>query len=405
MRVRHRDGHYVWVEATGSPVFDPGTGALVEILGVNRDISDRMRLEHELYEAQRAEVAARLASSATHDLNNLLLTIIAFGESLQASLPRGSEQATDAQEISRAALNAGKLTRQLLGLTRPPRHEVEVFSVNDVVAQVATMVARVHPECSVRTHLEPGAPGLLGESGRLEQVLLNLALNACSAGGGAPTHVELSTRLDGDRVILTCADDGPGVPEDLRDRILEPFFTTRAAQGGSGIGLSTARRIVEDWGGTVTAHASPAGGAAFVVSLPAAPAAESEPLPPPATGGRVLVIEPQPTIRTVLRRYFEHSGFGAVCVSHEEEALRAFSSASDLVMILADDRNRGWDLARALDQRRATPRILTSGSCEAPVDLGPHEVYLSKPFSSGDLTAAVRRLLGPSLETPRLSRG
>lgn len=142
MRVRHKARHYVWIEATASPVFDPENGELVEILGVNRDMSERMRLEHELYEAQRSEVAALLATSAAHDLNNLLLLITGIGESLEAALSEDPELQSDAVAVSHAALTAGTLTRQLVGLGRPSEAKASVFAANDVLESVAATVAR-----------------------------------------------------------------------------------------------------------------------------------------------------------------------------------------------------------------------------------------------------------------------
>lgn len=397
MRVRHKEGHYVWIEATASPVFEPTSGELVEILGVNRDISDRMRLEHELYEAQRAEIAVRLAGSAAHDLNNLLTIISALGESLERGI-LDEELRGDATTIRHAALSAGKLTRQLLGLSRPARIESEVFSANDVVEQVAAIADRVDPgRCRVRTRLDPKGPSLRGEASRLEQVLLNLALNACAAAGDEGVDVTLTSRLDGERVTLTCEDDGPGIPKELLERIFEPFFTTRAERGGSGIGLATARRIVDGWGGAISVESTWGEGATFTVSLPAAGASASEIWSRPnaeASRGRVLVIEPQPAVRDAIRRFFTEAGYTCACVNSEKEALRAIEASEAFTVVVADEREDGWELARSVSRRSLTPRILMSGGREAPEELEAGEVYLSKPFSSGDLTGAVRRLLG-----------
>lgn len=397
MRVRHKAGHYVWIEATASPVFDPDTGELTEILGVNRDVSDRMRLENELYEAQRAETAARLAGSAAHDLNNLLTTIATLGELLEEQLAGDAELSSDARAVRHAALSAGKLTRELLGLARPVEHGAVSFAANDVVERVAGMVDRVdRRRCRVRAHLDPADPLIRGEPSRLEQILLNLALNACAAATDRPLSVTLASRLDDDRVVLSCEDDGPGIPLELHERIFEPYFTTRRHDGGTGIGLSTVKRIVEGWDGSITLESAPGKGATFRVSLPAAgsSAPAARPLGTDTGDARALVIESDPAVREAVRAFLEHAGYVTVCVSREDDARRAVERRETFSMVLADDRGQGWSVARTLEGLQDAPKILVSGGHEAPVDLGPHEVFLRKPFSSGDLFAAVRRLVG-----------
>lgn len=395
MRVRHAEGHYVWIEATASPVFDPESGDLVEILGINRDISDRIRLEHELYQAQRSEVAALMASSATHDLNNLLMMIAALAESLEEGLSAAGEMRADAAAVRSAALNAGSLTRQLLGLSAPPRVAGSVFSANDMVRHVAAMADRVDAKrCRVEARIDPADPHLRGEASQLEQVLLNLVLNACACSTvERPVRVTLATRVDGERVVLTCEDDGPGIPVELHERIFEPRFTTRSEQGGSGLGLSTARRITEGWGGTIRVDSAPGEGACFTISLPGAGPGEVNPREA-SSGRHVLVIEPQAPLRAAIRRFLDRAGHACTCVAGESEAVRAFEEHPETALIIADDRPAGWEIARSLGRSRPTPVLYMSAAGAPPDDLAHDELFLAKPFSSGDLAAAVRTVLG-----------
>lgn len=228
---------------------------------------------------------------------------------------------------------------------------------------------------------------------------MNLALNACAAGEQMerPLEIILSSSLRGEQVILHCEDNGPGVPDELKARIFEPFFTTRRGQGGTGIGLSTARRIAEGWGGSMSLVNKPGRGATFAVTLPAVDGTQRDVAPPaarPESRGRALIFDSSPPVRDALRKFLAHSGYGSICVSNESEARRAFSERDDIVLIVADERSVGWRVARDLNQERATPRILLSGGNTFPEEIEAGEVYLAKPFSSGDLTAAIRRVLG-----------
>ena len=259
---------------------------VVGAIGVGLDLTDQMELEARLERSTRMESIGRLAGGVAHDFNNLLTAITGYSDLLVSGLPDG-EQRHDAEEIRRAAKRATDLTGQLLAVGRRSVLKPEFVSPNVVIDEMRNMLHRViGDEIAVHFELDPAIPFVLADPGQLEQVILNLAVNARDAmpDGGRLTIATRAVRTDRDRpgappsrVAIVVSDTGIGMDEATRIRIFEPFFTTKAQGKGTGLGLSTAYGIVSQSGGSIRVVSEPGAGAAFTITLAAASAGERVP--------------------------------------------------------------------------------------------------------------------------------
>jgi signal transduction histidine kinase len=235
-----------------------------------RVAEEELRASREqLQQSQRMETLGRLAGGVAHDFNNILTTISGYGELLLHQLPPDSPHREEVGEILAAAGRAARLTGQLLAFGRRQVFNLRMLDLNEVVREVQKTLARALGEnVRIELSLEPALRRVSADADQLEQVLMNLAVNARDAmpRGGV---LRLSTRADGDFVELEAADTGVGMTPEVRARAFEPFFTTKEKGKGTGLGLSTAYGIVRQSGGTISVESAPGRGAAFRIRLPA----------------------------------------------------------------------------------------------------------------------------------------
>jgi PAS domain S-box-containing protein len=276
-----KDGTTTDIEVYSAIIELDGRWACV---GTLLDASERERLSQELRQAQKMEAVGQLAGGIAHDFNNILTAIISYADLAIADLPQENQVRLDVAEIRAAGLRAAALTRQLLAFSRRQTLEPRVVNVNDVVLPMTNMLRRLIGE-RITLDIEPGneLPRVLADPGQLEQVLLNLVVNARDVmpdGGG----LVISTRAEtvgeeqgsthpglapGPYVAIRVRDTGPGIPEHVIGRIFEPFFTTKPAGKGTGLGLSVVYGIVKQTGGSVSVERTSAEGTTFTVLLPA----------------------------------------------------------------------------------------------------------------------------------------
>ena len=398
-RMRHRDGHYVWVRDHSLVVEDAHGHAFAR--GFLLDITERKNLEEQLQQAQKLDALGQFAGGVAHDFNNLLTAIGGYADLAGAAIEPGSTGAHSLGGIKTAAAEAASLTSQLLSFSR--RHVVErrLVDLNEIVRESVTLLERTAgPEVGVSLDLAEPLPLLSGDPAQLKQVVLNLALNACDAmpDGGTLT---LETVTAGDSVVLRVRDTGTGMDAETRLRAMEPFFTTKAEGAVTGLGLSVVHGVVSSLGGSVTIDSTPGGGATVEVTLPAANQEHGVVVEPQLAGdhARVLVVEDREVVRHLARDVLEAAGFDVTTAASGPEALAVSDESFDLLLSdVVMPEMSGPALAVRLRELHPTLRVLfMSGYTDDVLDAVELQrsdtAFLRKPFGNDDLVGAVQELL------------
>ncbi|HET8732301.1 MAG TPA: PAS domain S-box protein, partial [Anaeromyxobacteraceae bacterium] len=421
IRAARRDGGLRSLEGTCRNLLaDPAVGAVVLNL---RDVTERQLLEDHVRQAQRLESIGRLAGGVAHDFNNLLTVILSSGETMQAARARGAD--VDPEDLS-AVMEAGTrgrdLTRQLLAFARKQVIEPVALDLNRVLRGSEKLLRRVLGE-DVRLEVRPGAAlwPTLADPSQVEQVLVNLAVNARDAmPGGGTLVVETANASDsppggagpaecrsGEWVRLSVRDTGVGMAPEVLAHIFEPFFTTKEKGKGTGLGLATVHGIVAQAGGHVHVESAPGSGTTFQVCLPRTEEQRADEGAPvetvPLEGGEtILVVEDDPRVRAVTVRALSGSGYAVLSAGSGEEAIavaRANAGAIDLVV--TDVVMPGMDGREVVDAlRRELPRLrvlYVSGYTQDVISrrgvLDSGVEFLPKPFTASALLARVRAVL------------
>jgi two-component system cell cycle sensor histidine kinase/response regulator CckA len=414
------DGQTSVFLATKTPYRD-AAGAVMGLIGIAHDVTERRRLEAELQQAQKMEAIGRLAGGVAHDFNNILSVIRGFSDLAQRQLGGADASVDDwLQQVTRAADQGTGLTRQLLAFSRRQPIETEVLSLNAVVADMDALLRRVLGEDLRLVTVFGASPGAVqANRGQLEQVVMNLAVNARDAmpEGGKLTVETAEVALDedaagrlgltpGTHVRLKVTDTGTGMDAELQTRIFEPFFTTKGVGRGTGLGLSTVYGIVTQNGGHIGVHSALGIGSTFVIHLPAAPPEAVTPRADMEVGGgegltgTLLVAEDDDVLRGLIQAMLEEGGYDVLTARSGDEALEiasAFSGGIDaLVTDVVMPGMRGPDLAARLRSKRPELRVVfITGYGNHPFeqDLRPGDTFLTKPFGMEALLSALGEIL------------
>lgn len=406
-RMHHKNGSWRTVLAsTHNCLAAPEIGGVLLML---RDITDEVRREEELRQAQKMESVGQLAGGVAHDFNNLLTVILGNVEEAQAEAhlnPRLHEALLD---IQKAGKRAATLTRQLLTFSRRQMLAPQVFDLNAAVLDMKRMLARVLKE-NVAIEFTPTAAPLLIEAdrGQLDQVLLNLALNASDAmANGGTLQLELGVDEATDRVVLKVSDNGTGIAPEVLPRIFEPFFTTKEVGKGTGLGLATVYGIIRQSRGSITVRSELGRGTTFTIVVPRAKGSQAA-TQEDATGsahqqgqGVILLAEDDDALRKLVRRALESRGFRVLEAADGGEARSIFDGCGGRVDILISDyvmpHLGGRPLVERLRARKPDLKVLLmSGHVDADGDawaLQSRIDFLPKPFSTAELVDKVRRIL------------
>jgi hypothetical protein len=391
----------LWFEASLTRFRDEGDERL---LVVARDVGERLALEAKLRQSQKMEAIGRLAGGAAHDFNNLLMAISGSAELLLAAAASEEDLRVTVGEILRATEHGADLTRRLLALARPTAMSRRALDLNGVVGGLEKMLSRLIGEHVVLVlDLAPELDPVHADPGEIEQVLLNLALNARDAMPGGGT-LRISTRPHPAGTSLEVADSGAGLDPLIRERIFEPFFSTKHAEQGAGLGLFVVYSIVNDLGGAIRVESKPGEGACFRVDLPRSReplARQAAATPSDGAGGRerILVVEDRRELRELMRATLEAAGYAILTAADGIEAL-ALADTRNVDLVVTDvvmPRLGGKALVRALRQTNPRLRALfVSGHLEHASDPGAlddGERLLRKPFPLEGLRRAVREVL------------
>jgi signal transduction histidine kinase len=402
-RLRRPNGELRHVRLQGFSV--DGADGHVELRGTMLDVTDQVRLREERAHAQKMEAVGRLAGGIAHDFNNLLTVITGSLELLADRIG----PAPELDDSHRALSSAASLTGRLLAFGRKAQLSLRLLDPNELVQSTMALMHRlVGDEVRLETALAPGLPQLHVDPIELERALVNLVVNARDAmpGGGVVRICSACQETPrGLYVELSVEDEGPGVPEAERAHIFEPFYTTRADRGGTGLGLATVLGTAEQHGGTVRVLDRPGGGSIFSIVLPAVPAAraskQSRDAGVPATKSptrplELLVIDDEAMVAHVTRRTLEKRGHVVRVATQPEEALaiwRERGTRIDLVICdVAMAHLRGPELVARLAAIGVTPRVLfITGYSEEAVHAGLTHPVLSKPFTAAALFEAIHQ--------------
>jgi two-component system, cell cycle sensor histidine kinase and response regulator CckA len=385
------------------------------------DMSEKRRLEAQFQHAQRLEVVGRLAGGVAHDFNNLLTVVLANAELATATLAADDPAVDYLAQIQEAGARASQLTQQLLAFGRRQIMQPRVFAVDDLVRGTEMLLRRViREDIALVTALEAEGARVRADRGQLEQVLMNLVVNARDAmlGPGTITITtgrEASAARGGDpRVAITVRDTGAGMDEHTLAHVFEPFFTTKPVGRGSGLGLAITYGVIEQSGGTIRVQSAPGAGTTFEILLPetTAPAAPfAAPAAKPMRGSEtILVVEDDPGVLNVTSRILEAHGYRVMATSGPEEAMAAAEKHGGPIHLVISDLVMpgmgGLELARRVVQGHPEARVLyVSGyagdAVPAEVLSGMAGTFLPKPFTTAELAGKVREILDtPTARAP-----
>jgi two-component system cell cycle sensor histidine kinase/response regulator CckA len=433
---RKKNGETSIIEKALTPLRD-GSGQITHFISTGRDITERRKLESELQQAQKMDAIGRLAGGVAHDFNNLLLVISAYAELMLDSLAVEDPLRRNVGEIMSASRRAADLTRQLLAFGRKQMQLLQVLDLNTVIGEIAGMLPRLIGE-DIELVFVP-APDLgkvKADPIQIEQVVMNLAANARDAmpGGGTLTIETATVRVDesyvqrhsivppGDYVLLTVTDSGQGIGAEHLPHIFEPFYTTKEAGKGTGLGLATVYGIVKQNGGFVWVYSERGLGTTFKIYLPRVESLDSEVriTKPTESSPRgcetLLLVEDEESVRQASLQFLTQRGYTVLEANDGEAALRASREHPGQIHLMITDvvmpRLGGPRLAERLaDERPDMKVIFVSGYAENTV-LGHGKIdvttrFLQKPFSLKALARKVREVLesndAPALATT--SRG
>ena len=421
-RFRRGTGDYAYVLDRGSFHRD-AAGKPVRMVGMMVDLSERRQLEEQLRQAQKMEAVGQLAGGMAHDFNNIMTAVQLHTEFLLEALHATDPRRRDAEEVARAVSRAAGLTRQLLAFSRKQLLSPRLLDLNDTVRETAKMLRRLIGEhIALATALEQDLWPVCADEGQLEQVLLNLALNARDAmpGGGRLEIETANVTLDegaaaysapmapGAYVRLTVSDTGVGMDAKTRAKVFEPFFTTKPVGEGTGLGLAMVYGIVKQSGGYVWVESAPGKGSTFRIFLPRAPqGGDASQVSPavlvPARGAEtVLLVEDEDAVRGLARRVLQRQGYRVIEARNGREALEAADAhAGEIHLLLTDavmPELGGLELVTALRARRPGLRVLvvsgySSDDAERRGRAASGVAFLQKPFTMHQLASVVRAVI------------
>lgn len=422
-RYTHKNGSTVWCHVTVSLVRN-SSGEPKYLISVIEDITRRKNLEAQLRHSQKLEAIGRLAGGIAHDFNNILTVIIGNSELLLYNFEENNPLRKDVEQIKKVAERAASLTRQLLAFSRQQVLEARALNLNTVIADTEQMLRRLIGEhIELQTRLAPDLGFVKADPGQMEQVILNLAVNARDAmpGGGRltiETAGAILNRADlddqpevepGPFVTLIVSDTGPGIADEILAHIFEPFFTTKEVGEGTGLGLATVHGIITQSSGFIRVHSQPGQGTTFIIYLPQAETSPDLPQPLPAAiqphrgSETILLAEDEQAVRELAHRVLSESGYTVLEAHNGPEALHLseqYQGVIDLLLtdVLMPGGLSGPQLAEALSAAGRHLKVLYMsgytdkalahhGLLEAGINL------ITKPFSPDTLISKVRQIL------------
>jgi PAS domain S-box-containing protein len=421
--VRNASVRGATVSITGTPL-GGAAGGITGGVAVLRDVTRQRELEVQLSQSQKMDAIGRLAGGVAHDFNNLLVVIQSYVELVRDGLPASDPGRSDLGEVLSAARRAASLTKQLLAFSRSETIKPVTLQLNDLVSGIEKMLHRIIGEdIELSTRLSPDLGLVRADPGQLDQVILNLSVNARDAmpSGGQLVIETANVSYDsdyavahhnvtpGEFVVLSVSDTGIGMDAETQRRIFEPFFTTKEVGKGTGLGLATVYGIIQQAGGQIRVTSEPGRGSVFKVYIPRLIGRLDEgERPAPGSGlhiagGTILVVEDYPAVREVTARILRERGYNVFEARSAAEARVLFAAHGAKINLLLTDvimpECTGPQLARELSEQYADLRVLymsgyPGGASDRAGALEPDAAYIEKPFSPDSLAEKIRAVLG-----------
>ena len=404
-RYQRKNGTSLWCQSTVSIVCDT-EGKPLFLMVMLEDATESRLAAGQARQAEKMEVIGRLAGGIAHDFNNLLTGVLLYCDLLSAGIKRGSQLLQHVQEIRLAGEQGAALTQQLLAIARKQVPHPRAILLNEVVSSTENMVRRlIGEQIEFVTSLTPNLPTVLADEAQLRQVLLNLVLNARDAmpqGGRITVATRASDRFSTTHggVSLLVEDTGCGMDDDTRARLFEPFFTTKPLGQGTGLGLSTVKRIVSESGGIIEVESEAGYGTRIEVALPVTenfPIA-SVPVRSPA-GETILLVDDHSSARNSIGRVLHHAGYRVLQASSGKRALKVFAESPHRVDLLLADwmmpEMTGRELARKLRHQQPELKVILISGYHNPREGAPDASVelIRKPFAGRMLIERVRGVL------------
>ena len=428
LRWKHKDGTTKFLESSARPILD-SKGDLVGFAGIDRDVTERLRLEQQLLQTQKMEAIGTLAGGVAHDFNNLLSVILGNADLMLMELRKDHPFYNGIKEVRKAGTGAASLTRQLLAFSRQQVIQPEIINLNDVLHTTTKMLQRLIGEnIDFQTIPDPALEPIEADSGQMEQVIINLAVNARDAmpTGGRLTVETKNLDLNEDffksqgvegkagrYVMLRVNDTGSGMDQELLDHIFDPFFTTKGIERGTGLGLSTVYGIVKQNNGHIFVDSQPGQGSAFEVYLPAAKGEKETVTAEIVTKGSltgtetILVVEDDTQLQRLTSRILERYNYRVLQASSGDEALKVSQKHEGPInLILADVIMPGMnvrEMAESIQSRRKeTKTLYMSGHMDDTIShygiLEPGINFLQKPYTPEGLVRKIREVLDKKID-------
>jgi len=377
---------------------------------------EKESIREQLFQAHKMEAIGTLAGGIAHDFNNMLQGILGHASLLKSQLRTGTSLYDSADTIEHISERAAQLTRQLLGFARKGKYLVEPISINDVIAAVLKIISKTFDRnITIESHPGRDAMTIEGDRSQIEQVILNLCLNARDAmPGGGRLFIETSLQdnhlneavAPSQRVVITIADTGSGIAESVKEHIFEPFFTTKELGKGTGMGLAMAYGVVKNHNGTINVESSQGKGTVFTVSLPAVKPAvcmEQAAWTDPEPGrGTILVVDDEEYIRGIFRTMLEKLGYRVITAANGKEALEIYAEQREMIDLVVLDLimpvMSGKEAFDRLRQINDKVKILiasghtTAGEAGFPMQQGLPG-FIQKPFTLHSIAEKVQAML------------
>jgi two-component system cell cycle sensor histidine kinase/response regulator CckA len=431
-----KDIEMEWKHKTGSPIMVRFSSHIVRDQAgeidhfdlMVQDITRQRNLEDQLRQAQKMEAIGRLAGGVAHDFNNLLGVIIGYSELALDRIEPTSAVRGQVEQIRRAGERASALTRQLLAFSRQQVLDTKTLNLNAIISDMAQMLLRlIGEDVELQTKLDPQLHSIRGDQGQIEQVIMNLAVNARDAmpqGGKLMIETqnvkieedELQRRtpmVPGDYILLTISDTGMGMNAETQAHIFEPFFTTKARGKGTGLGLATVYGVVKQSGGYIWVYSEPGLGATFKLYLPRVLDEVQTSRPPdaaatsPQRSATVLVVEDEVSLRTFTCTLLQENGYTVLEAGDGEEALALAGEYKQPIHLLLTDMimpgMNGPAVAEKLASVHPEAKVLFMSGYTGFVSRGliePHAVLVSKPFTREELLRKIQQVLSLRTLTP-----